>query len=196
MECWCEAKNQASKNSLIANGKLNFETSACLDLNLWDFSMRFFLFDKVIDFDEGKKGVGIKNVTLGEEFFIKHYDRTPLMPEPLIIEALAQMGGWTIAVSTHYRYVAIMVRMDKVKFYRYVRPGDQLLLKVSILSISENGSLIEGTAEVDGKVVAKVERLMYGNYPVPDHLKDFIKKGYIYASGGFLDNEGNVGKQG
>ena len=154
--------------------------------------MRFYLIDKVTHFEAGKSGAGIKNVTLAEEFFIKHYDRTPLMPEPLIIEALAQMGGWTIAVSTRYRYVAIMVRIDKVKFYKYVRPGDQLVLKTTILSISENGSLIEGKAEVDGEVVASVERLMYGNYEVPDHLKDFIKRGYIYASGGFLDREGNV----
>jgi len=158
--------------------------------------MRFYLIDKVIHFEAGKRGVGIKNVTLSEEFFIKHYDRTPLMPEPLIIEALAQIGGWIIAVSTHYRYVAIMLRIDNVRFYRYVRPGDQLVLQATILSISENGSLIEGRAEVNGEVVASIGRLMYGNYQVPDHLKVFIKKGYIYASGGFLDREGNEVHQG
>ena len=69
--------------------------------------MRFYLIDKVIHFEPGKIGVGIKNVTLAEEFFVKHYDRAPLMPEPLIIEAMAQMGGWTIAVSAHYCFVPI-----------------------------------------------------------------------------------------
>ena len=154
--------------------------------------MRFYLFDKITHFESGKSGTGIKNVTLTEDFFVKHYDRTPLMPEPLIIEALAQVGGWTIAVSTQYHSVAIMLRMDDVKFYRYVRPGDQLVLKASIQAISDNGSLIEGRAEVDGEVVASVDRLMYGNYQVPDHLKGFVKKGYVYASGGFLDRDGNV----
>lgn len=154
--------------------------------------MRFYFIDKIIHFEPGKSGVAIKNVTLAEEFFIKHYDRTPLMPEPLIIEALAQTGGWTVAVSTHYHYVAIMIRVDNIKFYKYVRPGDQLLLKANIVYTSENGTLIEGRAEVNGEVVATIERLMYGNYQVPDHLKNFIKKGYIYASGGFLDKEGNV----
>jgi 3-hydroxyacyl-[acyl-carrier-protein] dehydratase len=154
--------------------------------------MRFYLIDKVVQLEPGKSGIGIKNVTLAEDFFVKHYDRTPLMPEPLIIEALAQMGGWAIAVSTHYYYVAIMLRIDNVRFYRYVRPGDQLVLKVTILSISENGSLIEGRAEVNGEAVANVERLMYGNYQVPDHLKNFVRKGYIYTSGGFLDREGNI----
>jgi len=154
--------------------------------------MRFYLFDKVIQFVPGQSGVGVKNITLAEDFFIKHYDRTPLMPEPLVIEALAQLGGWTIALSTHWRYVAILLRIDKVRFYKPVRPGDQLILKVDILSINDNGSLIEGRAEVNGQVVAQAERIMYGNNPVPDHLKDFIKKSYIYVSGGFLDREGNV----
>lgn len=154
--------------------------------------MRFYLFDRMVTFDSGKSGVAIKNITLSEEFFIKHYDRTPLMPEPLIIEALAQTGGWTVAVTTDFRFVAILVRFDKVRFYRPVRPGDQLILKVTILSINENGSLIQGTAEVDGEAVATVERIMYGNSPVPDHLRDFIKKGYIYLSGGLLDSAGNI----
>lgn len=154
--------------------------------------MRFYLIDKIIHFESGKSGTGIKNVTLTEDFFVKHYDRMPLMPEPLIIEALAQVGGWTIAVSTQYRYVAIMLRIDDVKFYRYVRPGDQLVLKASVQTISDSGSLIEGKAEVDGEVVASIDRLMYGNYQVPDHLKAFIKKGYVYASGGFLDRDGKV----
>lgn len=154
--------------------------------------MRFYLFDKMIHFDSGKSGVAIKNITLSEEFFIKHYDRSPLMPEPLIIEALAQTGGWTVAVTTNFRFVAILVRFDTIKFYRPVCPGDQLILKVTILSINENGSLIQGTAEVDGETVATVERIMYGNSPVPDHLRDFIKKGYIYLSGGLLDRAGNL----
>ena len=44
--------------------------------------MRFILFDKIVGLEKGVGGVGIKNVTIGEEFFIKHYDRLPIMPEP------------------------------------------------------------------------------------------------------------------
>jgi 3-hydroxyacyl-[acyl-carrier-protein] dehydratase len=154
--------------------------------------MRFLLIDKIVHFEPGKSGVGIKNVSLAEEFFIKHYDHAPLMPESLIIEALAQTGGWTIAVSTHFQYVVVMLRVDKVRFYRYVRPGDQLVLKADIIFMSDNASLVEGKAEVNGEVVASIGRLMYGNYKVPDHLRGFIKKDYIYTSGGLLDREGNV----
>ena len=80
--------------------------------------MRFHLFDNVIQLDPGKSGICVKNVTLGEDFFNQHYGLTPLMPEPLIIEAMAQMGGWTIALSTNWQYVAILLRIDKVKFFR------------------------------------------------------------------------------
>ena len=158
--------------------------------------MRFFLIDKITHFEQGKMGVAIKNVALAEDFFVKHYDRTPLMPEPLIIETLAQTGGWTVTVSTHFRFIAVMLRVDDVKFYRYVRPGDQLVLTTTILSINENGSLIEGKAEVDGEIVAHVGRLMYGNGIISDAHRDFIKKSFIYLSGGFLDREGNLTNQG
>lgn len=154
--------------------------------------MRFHLFDKVIRFVPGKQGVGVKNVTLGEDFFNRHYGLTPLMPEPLIIEAMAQIGGWTVALSTDWQYVAILLRIDKVKFFRPVRPGDQLVLTADVHSINENGSLIEGRAEVNGEPVAHAERIMYGNSPVPDHLREFIKKSYIYVSGGFLDRDGTI----
>ena len=123
--------------------------------------MRFILFDKITHFEPGKSGRGIKNITVSEDFFKKHYDRTPLMPESLIIEALAQIGGWTVSASTDFQYSAIMVRLDNVRFYGPVRPGDQMILTVNLLSLNEYGSLIEGKAEVNGRVVAQIGRLSY-----------------------------------
>jgi 3-hydroxymyristoyl/3-hydroxydecanoyl-(acyl carrier protein) dehydratase len=154
--------------------------------------MRFLLFDKITHFEPGKSGVGVKNVSLSEDFFKKHYDQAPLMPESLIIEALAQVGGWTVAASTDFKYVAIMVRLDNVRFYRPVRPGDQIVLKVNLLSMNEYSSFIEGKAEVDGNMVAQIEKLSYVNTAVSDHLKDFVRKRYIYSSGGFLDSTGKA----
>ena len=158
--------------------------------------MRFLLFDKITHFEPGKSGVGIKNITLSEDFFKKHYDRAPLMPESLIIEALAQIGGWTVAVSTDFQYSAIMVRLDNVRFYGPVRPGDQMILKVNLLSVNEYGSLIEGKAEVDGRVVAQIGRLSYVNSKVSERFKEFIRNRNIYMSGGFLDSTGKPVRSG
>ncbi len=154
--------------------------------------VRFLLFDKMLRVDPGKGGVGLKSVSLGEGFFAGHPGRLPTMPEPLIIEAVAQVGGWIIAVSSNFRHVAIMVRLDKVTFFRSVYPGDRLTLNVEITAMSEEASTSEGTAEVDGAKVAQVERLMYVLYPVPEHLRGFVKKGYITTGGGLLDASGRL----
>ncbi|MCP4714002.1 MAG: beta-hydroxyacyl-ACP dehydratase, partial [Deltaproteobacteria bacterium] len=73
--------------------------------------MRFFLFDRVLEYKAGESSCGIKNVSIQEEFLIDHYERQPLMPSPLIVEALAQLGGWTVTTSGEHRYLAVMVRI-------------------------------------------------------------------------------------
>jgi len=77
--------------------------------------LRFLFFDLIEEFSKGKGATGIKNISSGEEFFVKHYSRSPVFPEPLIIEALAQVGGWAISTSLNYRYIAIMVMIDEAK---------------------------------------------------------------------------------
>jgi 3-hydroxyacyl-[acyl-carrier-protein] dehydratase len=158
--------------------------------------VRFLLFDKMLRVDPGKGGVGLKSVSLGEGFFAGHLGRLPTMPEPLIIESLAQVGGWIIAVSSNFQHVAIMVRLDKATFFRSVYPGDQLTLNVEITAMSEEASTIEGAVEVGGARVAQVDRLMYVLYPVPEHLRGFVKKGYITAGGGLLDGSGSLVRTG
>ena len=154
--------------------------------------MRFLLFDKIVSYEKGKRGTGIKNVTLGEDFLIKHYDRFPIMPESLIIESLAQVGGWIISVSSNYRYAAIMVMVEGVKFYRPVTPGDQLLLSVEIGEIDKTGTLVKGNASIGDDPAATIERLVYILYEVPENLKEEIKERQIYLSGGFLSRDGEV----
>lgn len=154
--------------------------------------MRFLLFDKIIGLKKGAKGTGIKNITLGEDFFIKHYDKTPIMPEPLIIESIAQVGGWVIAVSCNYKYSAIMVMVGRAKFYNLVRPGDQLIIHVELLSSNDYGSTIQGVAKVNDIVVAEVDKLAYVHHELSEEMKKEVINTYIYNSGGFLDREGNL----
>ncbi len=153
--------------------------------------MRFFLFDKIISFEKGSGGSGIKNVSLGEDFFIKHFDRDPVMPEPLVIEAVAQVGGWVIAVSCDYKYSAIMGKVGKARFHRPVRPGDQLRIDIDLITSNDYGSTVNGLVKVDGEVVAEIERLTYIHHESDGKLKEETLNTYIYNSGGFLDRDGN-----
>lgn len=156
--------------------------------------MRFILFDKIVSLKKGVSGIGIKNVTIGEEFFIKHYDRSPVMPEPLLIEAIAQVGGWVIAVSCDYKYSAVMGKISSSKFHRSVRPGDQLSVEVEIVSLSDYGSTVSGVAKVDGEIVAEVEKLMYVHHETSDALKKESIDSYVFNSGGFLNRDGSIAK--
>lgn len=153
--------------------------------------MRFLFFDLIEDFIKGKEAVGIKNISGGEEFFINHYSRLPLFPEPLIIEALAQVGGWAVSTSLNYRYLAIMVMIDEAKFFKSVYPGDQLRLKIEITEMNEYGAAIRGIATVKEEVVARVERIYFTLFEVPSTHTSIIKKAYTFSSGKFWSESDN-----
>jgi 3-hydroxyacyl-[acyl-carrier-protein] dehydratase len=140
---------------------------------------------------KGKEAIGVKNLSTGEEFFINHYARFPVFPEPLIIEAIAQVGGWAITASRDYCHFAMMVMIDRVTFLKFVHPGDQLILKVEITENHEFGAAIRGTALVKEEVVARIERIYYTLFEIPKVHKERIKRAYMFASGKFSADEGD-----
>jgi 3-hydroxymyristoyl/3-hydroxydecanoyl-(acyl carrier protein) dehydratase len=148
--------------------------------------MRFYLFDRITGFIPNQEARGIKNVSQQEEFLLDHYERLPFMPEPLIIESLAQLGGWAITVSSNYTYLAVMVMIKNVVFNGSAVPGDQLQLQVIIQGMSDMGAQISGKAEIDGTPVVEIETLTYVLYPIPEQQQAQIKNKYIRLSGGYL----------
>ncbi len=147
--------------------------------------MRFYLFDRVTSFIPGKEAHGIKNVSQQEEFLIDHYARLPVMPEPLIIESLAQLGGWAITVSSDYKYFAVMVMIKNASFKGSATPGDQLQLQVTIEGISDYGAHISAKAEVGNAPVVEVGDITYVLYPIPEPEQAEVKNRYTRLSGGF-----------
>ncbi|MEI6127036.1 MAG: hypothetical protein WCQ99_10850, partial [Pseudomonadota bacterium] len=117
-------------------------------------------------------------VSSQEEFLIDHYERLPVMPLPLIVEALAQLGGWTITVSSEYRYLAIMVMVKDVEASGLARPGDQIELQVAIENINEYGATISSAALVEGKPIVNVGSLTYVLYEIPEPDRQAVKKKY------------------
>lgn len=154
--------------------------------------MRFILFDKIVKLKKSSSGIGIKNVTIGEDFFIKHYDKTPIMPEPLLIECVAQVGGWIIAVSCDHKYSALMAKIGESKFHKVVRPGDQLEINIEIVSSNDYGSTVNGVVKVDKNIVAEVKKLMYVHHDNSEVMKKEVIDTNIFNSGGFLDKNGNI----
>jgi len=153
--------------------------------------MRFVLFDKIDSFDKGIGCVGTKNVTIGEDYFLDHYSRLPLMPEPLMIESLAQVGGWAITLSNDYKYSPILAKIGIAKFFRPVRPGDQLKVHVEIVASNDYGSSIKGFIKVEDEIVAEVDNLSYAHHAISEETKDETIDAHIFSSGGFLKNRFN-----
>lgn len=118
----------------------------------------FLLIDRVLEMEEGKKCVALKNVTMNEPFFQGHFPQEPVMPGVLIIEALAQTGAVAMLSMDEFKgKIAFFGGIDKAKFRGKVVPGDTLRLEVEMIKIKRNAGIGKGVAYVDGKKVAEGE---------------------------------------
>lgn len=118
----------------------------------------FLLVDRIIELEENKRAVGIKNVSMNEPFFIGHFPEHPVMPGVLIVEALAQVGGITMCKNEKLiGKIGLLVGIDNARFKRQVTPGDQLLLQFEINRMKGEMVKGKGTATVKGELVCEAE---------------------------------------
>ena len=116
----------------------------------------FLFVDRVIEIEQGKRAVGIKNVSADEWFFRGHFPGRPIMPGVLIVEALAQVGA--VAALSHpdnKGKLGLFAGIDKVRFRRQVTPGDQLRLEVTLERLRGPVGRATAVATVDGAVAAE-----------------------------------------
>lgn len=119
----------------------------------------FLLVDRILEIEERKRIVGLKNVTINEPFFQGHFPGHPIMPGVLIIEAMAQVGGMLLmgSVPDPANKVVYFMSLDNVKFRRPVKPGDQLRIEVDVLQFRGSVCRLHGVAKVDGEVVTEAD---------------------------------------
>lgn len=118
----------------------------------------FLLVDRILEIEDGKRAVGIKNVSVNEPFFVGHFPGYPVMPGVLIVEALAQVGAVAMLKKEENRgRLAFFAGIDSCRFKKQVKPGDQLRLEVEIIRAKGAVGKGKGVATVDGELVCEAE---------------------------------------
>ena len=119
----------------------------------------FLLVDRIIELST-KHVVGMKNVTMNEDFFVGHFPGAPLMPGVLQVEAIAQCGGILVlsTVPDPENYLTYFMKIDKVKFKQKVLPGDTLILKAELITPIRRGiAHMQAYGYANGKLVVEAE---------------------------------------
>ena len=117
----------------------------------------FLLVDRILELEENKRIVGVKNVTINEPFFQGHFPGQPVMPGVLLVEAMAQTGAVLTLHSVPDRETKLVyfTGIESARFRRPVVPGDQVRIEMTVLQIRSRACRMAGVATVEGAVAAE-----------------------------------------
>ncbi len=116
------------------------------------------LIDRIIQIEPNESAVGLKNVTINENFFNGHFPGAPVMPGVLIIEAMAQTAAALVVYSGGKELEGKLVyfmAIDNAKFRKPVTPGDTLHIHVTRQQNRRNVWRFQGEAKVNGELCAE-----------------------------------------
>lgn len=120
--------------------------------------MRFFLVDRVDAIIPGESARGVKNVSLSDEILQDHFPDHPLFPGTLIVEALAQLGGFLVECTVNRGGAAVqravLAQIEKARFHRPCQPGDQLVLECRMGSCIGPAAQVASEASIAGEKAA------------------------------------------
>lgn len=119
----------------------------------------FLLVDRIIELIPRTRVVGIKQVSINEEYFQGHFPGAPVMPGVLVIEALAQCGAILALreIENRDQKLVLFTGIKEARFRRPVVPGDTLVLEVTALRTGSRIQRMRGEAKVNGQICADAE---------------------------------------
>lgn len=119
----------------------------------------FLLVDRIVEYEEMRRIVGIKNVTINEPYFQGHFPGVPIMPGVLIVEAMAQVGGFLVfkSLPDKHKKLVYFMGIENCRFRKPVYPGDQLRVEMTVIRVKTRVGKLDGKAFVDGRLAASAE---------------------------------------
>jgi 3-hydroxyacyl-[acyl-carrier-protein] dehydratase len=124
--------------------------------------MRWIWIDKFIEFDSGKTASAIKNVSMAEEHLHDHFPGFPVMPEALMIEAMAQTSGILVGEARQFQEKVVLAKVNKAVFFDFVRPGDSIRLDARIETMAAEAAGTTGKITREGQLIAEID-LMFSH---------------------------------
>ncbi len=142
--------------------------------------MRWIWIDKFLEFNSGKSAVALKNVTLAEEHLHDHFPGFAIMPECLMIEAMAQTAGILVGEARNFEEKVILAKIKKCVFYHYVRPGDTITVHAEIDSIAPEAASTTGKIFCGNKLIAEVS-LMFSHIDKNLTGRQFPQENFVFT---------------
>ena len=119
--------------------------------------MRWFWIDRFMEFESGRYAKAIKSVSLAEEHLHDHFPESPVLPNSLVIEGLAQTGGLLVGEHNQFTEKVILAKVPKVQFFFHARPGDTLTYLATIVSENSEGAQVTATSHIGDRLQAEAE---------------------------------------
>ena len=141
--------------------------------------MRWIWIDKFIEFESGKRAVAVKNVTLAEEHLHDHFPGFPVMPQSLLIEAMAQTSGILVGEARDFQEKVILAKVTRAVFHELARPGDQLRLEAEIENLTEEAATIKGTIRCEDRLIGEIS-LMFSHIDKNIAGLEFPEENFVF----------------
>jgi len=146
--------------------------------------MRWIWIDKFVDFQSGKCASAVKNVSMAEEHVHDYVPGFPMMPEALLIEAMAQTSGVLIGEAMNFQEKVVLAKIRKAVFFDFVRPGDSLRLDTAIESITPEAASTYGKIKRGETLIAEID-LMFSHIDQNMAGKKFPEENFVFEDNTF-----------
>jgi 3-hydroxyacyl-[acyl-carrier-protein] dehydratase len=142
--------------------------------------MRWIWIDKFVEFESGRRAVAVKNVTMAEEHLHDHFPGFPMMPECLMIEAMAQTAGILVGEAKDFEEKVILAKINKAVFFDFVVPGDTLRLEARLETVAPEAASTSGQIRRADQLIAEID-LMFSHIDQNLAGKKFPEENFVFT---------------